>query len=371
MPRARQTIPVILLAAVALASGAVPALAQDGAALVRVDEVRVEDLAQKVAVLGRLVAPQAGQVAARVAGPVEAVHVQVGDRVEPGQVIAELDRRALTAQRDVSRAGLVRAEAALTTAKAELALARQELKRLAGLKKSAAFNQARFDDAQQNVAIIESRVREAEAAIVSAKADLEVDEIDLSFAEIVAPYGGVVTERLTEAGSYARAGDPLVRLVADRDLEIEADVPFQRLSGLTPGTEIGVTLDDGSAHRAVVRAVVPEENPLTRTRAVRLVPEIGETIRPLAADQSVTIYVPAGTPREVTTVHKDAIIKRGPQSLVYLVRKDTAEMRAIVLGEPTGSRYEVLDGLEPGDLVVVRGNERLRPGDKIRIDGAS
>lgn len=364
------TVPV-LLAVLAAALPGPPAAAQDNAALVRVDRIRVENLAQKVPVLGRLVAPQAGQVAARIAGPVEVIHVQVGDRVEAGQVIAELNRGALAAQRDVSRAGLARAEAALATAKAELGLARQELKRLSGLKKSAAFNQARFDDAQQNVAIIESRAREAEAAIVSAKADLEVDAINLSYAEIRAPYGGVVTERMTEAGSYARAGDPVIRLVADRDLEIEADVPFQRLSGLTPGTEVGVTLDDGSAHRATVRAIVPEENPLTRTRAVRLVPDIGETTRPLAADQSVTIYVPSGTPRRVTTVHKDAIIKRGPQSLVYVVQKDTAEMRPIVLGEPTGSRYEVLDGLEQGELVVVRGNERLRPGDKIRIDGAS
>ncbi len=361
------TVPV-LLSALAWAG---PAAAQEEAALVRVDQVRVEKLAQKVPVLGRLVAPQAGEVAARIGGPVEVIHVRVGDRVEAGQVIAELDRGALAAQRDVSRAGLARAEAALVTAKAQVGLARQELKRLAGLKKSAAFNQSRFDDAQQNVAITESRVQEAEAEIASAKADLEVDKINLSFAEIRAPYGGVVTERMTEAGSYTRAGDPLVRLVADRDLEIEADVPFQRLSGLKPGIEVGVTLDDGSTHRAVVRAVVPEENPLTRTRAVRLVPDIGETTRPLAADQSVTVYVPSGAPRQVTTVHKDAIIKRGPQSLVYVVDKDTAEMRFIVLGEPTGSRYEVLDGLEKDELVVVRGNERLRPGDKIRIDGAS
>jgi multidrug efflux pump subunit AcrA (membrane-fusion protein) len=70
-------------------------------------------------------------------------------------------------------------------------------------------------------------------------------------------------------------------------------------------------------------------------------------------------------------VHKDAVIKRGPASLVYVVEGDTAEMRRITLGEPTGSRYEVLDGLKEGESVVVRGNERLRPGDKVRIDGAS
>ena len=100
-------------------------------------------------------------------------------------------------------------------------------------------------------------------------------------------------------------------------------------------------------------------------------PDLGTTTKPLAAHQSVTVYVPVGARRDVVTVHKDAVIQRGRERIVYVVSDDTAEVRRIVLGEPTGSRYEVLDGLKEGDLVVVRGNERLRPGDKVRIDGAS
>ena len=130
-------------------------------------------------------------------------------------------------------------------------------------------------------------------------------------------------------------------------------------------------LDDDSAHEALVRAIVPEENPLTRTRAVRFVPEFSHTERPLAADQSVTVWVPVGTPRTVLTVHKDAVIKQGDVAMVFVTKGEIAEPRTITLGEAVGSRYEVLTGLEDDDMVVVRGNERLRPGDKVRIDGAS
>jgi RND family efflux transporter MFP subunit len=360
----------LLIGLVSMVAGA-PAGAQVDQTLVRVDRVRLEPLAQKVPVLGRLVARQAGEVAARINGPVEAFRVEVGDRVEAGQVVAELNRTYLLAQRDVAAAGLATARARKATALAQLELARQELKRLAALKKSAAFNQARHDDARQKVAIAEAQVAEAEAAVFSAQADLELDEINLSYAEIRVPYSGVISQRMTEAGAYLQTGDPVVRMVGDRSLEIEADIPVQRLAGVDPGTRVGVTLDDGTTHGATVRAVVPEENPLTRTRAVRFSPEFGATARPLAADQSVTVYVPVGAPRNVLTVHKDAVIKRGPASLVYVVEGDTAEMRRITLGEPTGSRYEVLDGLKEGESVVVRGNERLRPGDKVRIDGAS
>jgi len=361
---------VWLIALVWVAASA-PAGAQDDQTLVRVDRVRLEPLAQKVPVLGRLVARQAGEVAARINGPVEAFLVEVGDRVEAGQVIAQLNRTYLLAKRDQAAAELAKARARKTTALAELELAGQELKRLAGLRKSAAFNQARYDDARQKVAIAEAQVAEAEAAVLSSQADLELVEINLSYAEIRAPYGGVISQRMTEAGAYLQTGDPVVRMVGDRSLEIEADVPFQRLTGVEPGTRIGVTLDDDTTHGATVRAVVPEENPLTRTRTVRFVPEFGATARPLAAGQSVTVYIPAGAPRNVLTVHKDAVIKRGLASLVYVVEGDTAEMRRITLGEPTGSRYEVLDGLSEGESVVVRGNERLRPGDKVRVDEAS
>jgi RND family efflux transporter MFP subunit len=362
---------VLLIALVWAVAGAPAGAQQVDQTLVRVDRVRLEPLAQKVPVLGRLVARQAGEVAARINGPVEAFHVEVGDRVEAGQVVAELNRTYLRAQRDLAAAGLATARARKATALAQLQLARQELKRLAALKKSAAFNQARHDDARQKVAIAEAQVAEAEAAVFSAQADLELDKINLSYTEIRVPYSGVISQRMTEAGAYLQTGDPVGRMVGDRSLEIEADIPVQRLAGVDPGTRVGVTLDDGTTHGATVRAVVPEENPLTRTRAVRFIPEFGATARPLAADQSVTVYVPVGAPRNVLTVHKDAVIKLGPASLVYVVEGDTAEMRRITLGEPTGSRYEVLDGLREGESVVVRGNERLRPGDKVRIDGAS
>ncbi|MGF1611764.1 MAG: efflux RND transporter periplasmic adaptor subunit, partial [Kiloniellales bacterium] len=107
------------------------------------------------------------------------------------------------------------------------------------------------------------------------------------------------------------------------------------------------------------------------TRTVRLVPEFGATGKPLAAAQSVTLHVPADTPRNVLAVHKDAIIKRGAESLVFVVRNDSAELRPVRLGEAVGSRIEVLEGLQDGDLVVVRGNERLQPGDKVSIDKES
>jgi RND family efflux transporter MFP subunit len=353
----------------ALAAG--PALAQGEAMRVRVDEVKQVPLSQTVPVIGRLVAQRVGVVAARINGPIEAFRVEVGDRIEAGQVIAVLDAAALRARRDLYAGKLSEARAELSVKKAELELARQDYKRLEQLKKSAAFNQARFDDARQKVAIAQAEVRQAETAIAAAKADLELAEINLYNAEVRAPYAGVVTGRLTETGAFVQVGEPVIRMIGDRTLEIEAEVPFQHLAGLEPGVEVRLRLDDGTNHSAVVRALVPLENPLTRTRAVRFVPDFGDTLRPLAHEQSVTLQIPIGVPRQVLSVHKDAIVQRNGKDVVFVVAGDGVEARPVQLGTAVGSRFEVLNGLSEGERVVVRGNERLIPGAKVRVIGAS
>ena len=369
--RAVQVCLAVLLAAVGpLAVVAAPALAQQES-LVRVDSVRSEPLSQTVQVIGRLVARQAGEVSARIDGPVEAFPVEVGDRLQKGQVIAELNKAVLTARRDLAAGALTEAEAELATARAETVLVRNEHKRMEGLKSSAAFSQARFDDTKQNVAIAEAKAKQAEAAVASAEAQLHLSEINLGYAEAVAPYDGVVTRRMTEEGAYVRTGDPLIYLIGEGDLEVEADVPYNRLFGLQEGTAVTFSLDDGSSHSARVRSVLPSENPLTRTRTVRFTPRFNGHKASLADSQSVTVKVPVGAPRQVLTVHKDAIVRRQGQAVVYVVKDDTAEARPIEIGESLGGRVEVLSGLEAGESVVVRGNERLQPGAKIRVDGAS
>lgn len=361
-----------LLCAGLLASGAVgPALAQADAMRVRVDTVRQVPLSQTVPVIGRLVAQQIGVVSARINGPVEAFEVEVGDRVEAGQVIAALDATALEARRDLYAGRLSEARAELAVKNAELALARQNYKRLEKLKKSAAFSQARFEDAEQSVAIAEAEARQADTAIAAARADLSLAEINLYNARIRAPYPGVVTERLTEAGAYVQVGAPLIRMIGDRTLEIEAEVPFQHLAGIELGVEMRLRLDDGTEHSAVVRALLPSENPLTRTRTVRFVPNIGANLRPLAHDQSVTLEVPIGPERRVLSVHKDAIVNRQGKDIVFVAKGDEVQARPVRLGAAVGSRMEVLDGLGEGEQVVVRGNERLRPGAKIQVVGES
>lgn len=366
MTRLRWIFRLTFAVSVALLGGA--ALAQQPpAATVGVDEVRREPLRQTVPVIGQLVARRAGTVAAQVDGAIQSFEVQVGDRLQQGDVIARLDDQILVARQAQIRAQRAQAQAALATAHAQLSLALQERDRLAKLKNTQATSRAQYDDAVKSAAIANARVREADAAIAVTDAQLRLADIDVAHASVFAPYAGVVLQRLTEIGNYVKTGDALLSMLADAELEVEADVPFDRLGGLSTGTSVVLTLDDNTAISAQVRAVIPDENQLTRTRAVRFAARFDEARQPLARGQSVTVQIPVGAPRDVVTVHKDAINRRGADTLVYVVVDETAKLRPVRLGKAVGNRVEVVKGLEPGELVVVRGNERLRPDDKVRV----
>ncbi len=342
------------------------ALAQGGGrpTLVKVDTVATSPLVQTVEVLGRLVSRRGGVVAAQVPGPVTRMLVDVGDVVSSGDVLAEINIDAIHARRELALSRLNQATTSIKTRNAEIKLAQMTRKRLEKLTRNQTITRAQFDDSVQAEAIAVARLAEAEAAIVSAKADLKLAEVDLKRNQIRAPYSGIVVSRSTEIGSYLRLGDAVVELIGDGNLEIEADVPFDRLGGVTPGVSVKFRLDDGSEHQAIVRAVIPVEDSRSRTRAVRLTPDL-DTAKRFAVGQSATVMVPQGTPRNLLAVHKDAVIRRGAKAMVYVVVGDEAAMRPVVLGEAIGSRFEVLNGLNDGDQVVVRGNERLRPGAKV------
>lgn len=344
--------------------------AQGRASLVEVDAVTREPLSQTMPVIGRFVARQSGPVAALVAGPVETVLVDVGDRVAAGDPVVRLSTAVTAGLLNLRAAELQEKEAALGSAKAQLRLAKQELARLESLKKSAAFSQASYDDKRAQVAGFESRAAEAEAALVRAQANLELAGLDMARAEIRAPYNGVVVTRHVAPGAYVNTGAPVISLVNDEDMEIEADVPSTRLSGLTPDREVEATLEGGARMSAAVRSIIPTENALTRTRPVRFTPNIdGGVGRHLATDQSVTLFLPVGEPREAVTVHKDAVIARGGGDIVFVVIDGKVELRRVTLGEASGVRLEVVSGLAPGDIVVTRGNERLRSGQEVTYKG--
>ena len=214
--------------------------------------------------------------------------------------------------------------------------------------------------------MLNSRVAEASARLKQAEADVRLAQINLNYTTIRAPFSGVVTQRHTDVGAFVNVGQAVVSLIDDSALEVEADVPVQRIAGIYPGAAVSVRIN-GVMVWSKVRAVVPQENPQTRTRVVRFTADLNAIEGHLAGNQSVTVSVPIGGDRKVISVHKDAVLNRQGNDMVFVVVKGAARPRIIAIGEAVGGRFVVRNGLKLGDVVVVRGNERLFPGQPVRF----
>jgi RND family efflux transporter MFP subunit len=278
----------------------------------------------------------------------------------------------LEAERALKAAELTEFNASIETAGAQLALANQELERLERLRRSAAFSVAKYQDKLRDVERFKSALAEARAKADQAKAQLRMADINLHNAQIRAPFDGVITQRHVDVGNYVSVGNKVITVLNDESLEVEAEVPANRLGGLGPQVEIEARSEFGAPFKATVRAIVPEENALARTWLVRFTPRFTADNKNIAANQSVILHIPAGAPRIAITVHKDAITQRRGQRVVFVAdgEQKKVSMRPVDLGDAFGARFEVLAGLRPGDKVVVKGNERLRAGQEIRVQSA-
>lgn len=334
--------------------------------------VKLGDVVSKLSsetyqIVGRVLALQSGVLSARISGTINLVSVAVGERVKKGSVIATLVAGRLITERKRAVALLDRQNAVLRVQKTALKNAKREFSRMKSLLKSAAFSRARFEDLEGLVSEKTAQVSEKNAQVAEASASLERIDIDIRDTTIRAPFEGIIIQKHVEVGTYVNTGASIVTLINDRLLEIEIDVPSARINSLKTNTLASVILDDGNRISAVVRAIIPREDLRTRTRPVRLRPEVKPTTKPLADNQAVLVELPLTSDQPVLTVSKDAVIRRANGNVVYVVNGATASMRSVRVGRGIGDHFQILSGLKAGEKVVVRGNERLGGGGQVRV----
>lgn len=330
------------------------------------DPVISEPMSQTMPVLGRVVPNQSGIVATRIAERIEKLSVKIGDRVEKGAILARLSSDQLKNQLILKEAELRRAQAKKENNNADLKKTKQARQRILALRGSTAFRQDRDQDSQRDLEMATSTLKEAEAEVASARAVLNMNKQFLRDAVIRAPYPGIVIATHIVPGSYTRIGDPIVTILNDDDLEIEADIPTVRALTLAPGVRAQGRLQNGIQFYASLRVVIPQENMQTRTLAARFTIETQQKLNKIVGNQSVILNLPIGLSGKVTTVHKDAIVMNNGKQNVYLIKNNKAVKKSIKIGRAVGDRFEVIDGLVPGDVTITRGNERLRPGESVR-----
>ena len=359
----RGVFPILALAASFLVPAAVSA--QGRAASVGVEVVQYQEIAETVPLFAEVVTAREGTIASRIAGTVDEVLVLEGAAVAEGDVLATLDTELLEIVERQAEARIAEARAGITTAIARVDRALNALNRIEGLRNTNSFSSSRFDDAQGNYFEAQGQMAEAEARVKSAEADLAEARYQLERAIITAPFSGIVLDVNTNPGEYISSGAAVVSLLDTQSFEIEASVPSKYIRVLEPGLQVTAVTEANEPLDLVVRVLLPVEDQATRTRPVRFTSDQLTEMQSLAIGQSITVSIPISAPRDVLSVPKDALVQARGGWMVFVNADGKAQPRPVQIGVALGDRFEVLDGLAEGDVVVTRGNERLRPGQDI------
>lgn len=374
----------------------------EGNAPVQTETVTFEPFESTVSYTGSVVAYNDITVIPRVEGWIKAMPVYPGDRVQKGQLLAQLDTRELSSRvreaeygslaetqayqaalgsTDQARAEVQRAQQGIQAAKANLTYWQNEIQRAQTLSKEEVITteefqreQSQFEAAQSqyNQALSQLHVAQKAAQASSLQAQSQqaraeqaaqnqrTQEIIQGYTTIRAQRSGVITERLASPGTLVNPQTPIFRLAQIHPIRIQANVAGSDLKDIHIGSPVQIW-DKDNAENAVsaeVTAVFPQSNLQTRTAIVEaVIPNEGERFIP---GDYVVMEIATGKKTEALSVLNQALTRVGQQTAVWVVEDGKAQRRYVTTGSTNGKRTEIVSGLEVGNVVVTQGQEGLQ-----------
>lgn len=349
------------LAPVVAVLACVPVAAQEGPppALVVTAPVVSESITETIELPGTVRPIRESVVASEVSGRVATRAVESGDPVSTGQLLIRLDDSRLSKD-------LEQVAAELDDVRAQLELAVIQERRALELYAQGILSQGERDEAVARRQSLEGRATAAEARLDSI-------EDDIARTEIRAPFSGVVTGVHTEVGEWIAEGGSVVQLADLDTVEIRVEVPEGWFVRLTPGSPAPAKIDalPGRTLDGTIFALVPNAD-----RDARTFPVLVRAANPdgrVGAGMLARVTLTLAGGQEALLIPKDAVVRQAQHEIVFVV--DNGAVRAVTVrtGRAIGERVEVHGELSVGETVVVRGNERLTPGQRVAVsagDGA-
>ena len=299
---------------------------------------------------GVIEAVQQSTVSAQTSGTVRSLPFDVDDSVAAGDLIVQLEDSE-------QRSRLRQAEAGLEEAEAALADAGQRFERIEAVHERGLVSRQEFDQARNNLAAARARVERARASVSEAQEQL-------SYTRVLAPYGGILTERHVEVGEAVNPGQPLLSGLSLEQLRVVVDLPQKYAELARMERQAQVTLADGRVLETGEMTFYPYADPQTHTFRLRM--RLSEPNGSLFPGMLVKVSVPVAS-REALWVPFSSLIQRSELRAVFVLDdQDQPRLRQVRTGVRDNGRLEILAGLSEGERVVTNpsvlvGSERLNP----------
>jgi len=368
------------------AEAAEPAAARS----VKTETAQLRDVRRQVDVVGTLAAREEVTVSAEVEGRVARLVHDLGDRVNAGDPLVELDPEKLRFKVEEQRAGLDQARARfgaspdgelppiermpeVVSAAAQLADAEQQYERAQTLAGRSLLPQSQLDEAKTKVATAKAAHETALAAAKQLRAEIAARASTLGFAErelrdavIRAPFEGYVAERLVTPGQFLGLKEPIMRIVRLHPLKLTAEVPERFAPWIETGRDLEVRADafPGQSFPGKIVRISPSVN--LRSRAFAVEGEVPNPDGRLKPGTFARVQITTDHIDRALTVPASAIQNRYGTNRVFVVNQGQLVGKEIVMGDHVGERVEILQGLEAGTTIVAADVEQLSEGMKVK-----
>jgi membrane fusion protein, multidrug efflux system len=326
-----------------------------------VERAAVRDVPIVLNGIGTVTALSVVEVKVRVDGQIQKLAFTEGQEVKAGDLLAQIDPRPFEALRDEAEATRAKDQATLDNAKLDV-------QRYGDLIDSGGVS-------AQTLEASRSQVRSLEAAVRADQATIDTARLQLEFTRLVSPIDGRVGLRQVNAGAIVHTTDTtgIVTVTQMRPVSVIFSLPQDQLADVLLNSAKGklpVTAytRDGSRSLATGELTVVDSQVDSTTGQVRLRATFANDDRTLWPGSLVSVRIRVTTEKDATVMPVRALMRSETGQFVYVVKKDrTVEARPVTTGQPLDAVVTVRSGLEPGEIVVVDGQERLAPGNHVHF----
>jgi RND family efflux transporter MFP subunit len=307
---------------------------------------------------GQLLSTQTAAISTRLMGYITAIHVKVGDNVQKGRLLISIAGKDIAAKQAQADAGISQAEAALESAK-------KDYERYKALYSQQSASQKELD----NMAL---QYRSAQAQLIAAKGMRKEADANMAYVNITAPFSGVITQKLADAGGMASPGMPLLMLEQAGSYQVSAYATESQIAMLRTGMPLTISI--GSSNKTLNATISEISQSAESTGGQYLIKANvpNNETSGLYPGTFVNIFIPVKAKGSMDDnqvwVPASAIVHQDELDGIYTISNDKrAMLRWLRIGKTQDGRVEVLSGLSPNDTFISGADGRLFNGVPVKI----
>jgi len=310
----------------------------------------------------------------KVSGRLEKLFKHKGEYVKRGEPIALLDHREKDAKIRSAQAQVLVGNAQLAQAQAELENASMEQSRYERLFKEGYATQQQLDSKKTLYRTAKAQVDLAQAQLRASRAEVEALRVDLSEYRLEAPFSGVILEDYDHApGNMITPNTAVVRLADTDTLKATIQAPESRISRISVNmpARLSITGMKGESFEGTVRFISPFVDTATRTTRVEVYVDNAATGHLLKPGMFAQVFFVENRLEDALLIPAGAVTEEKGEFRVFTVREGKAFRQKVIPGIRKGEDLQILEGLTPGDLLIIRGGNNLKSGDEVQYDPIS